>query len=358
MSVRCCRRAHFSTVRGVTTSVDSATWWSDDWASRVIDVGVAVTNLSVYLAASAKNSPDARAVVSDDTTTTYWKLGNDVARFADYLTDAGLRPGDRVGVMLPNGLDFATIFYGVLHAGGVVVPLNPRLHARAVDFLLTITDTRLLFVTSQHAIANTVAAVTAGVQPVQMGSHGIARMTAGFTGHTDPVVRTARDAAVVLPIVEATGAHTVQLTHGELANCQAVTAGQLTLGRGDLVMGCLPMIERVGMTYSLLAALSSASTLVLPSFDPAFDPASALELIAEECITVFEGAPPMYLALLDAARRSDEDFSSLRVGVMADGTLPVDVLRRFEDRFGCVVVHADEFSAASPPTIRGSTDLM
>ena len=122
-------------------------------------------------------------------------------------------------------------------------------------------------------------------------------------------------------------------------------------------MGCLPMIERVGMTYSLLAALSSASTLVLPSFDPAFDPASALELIVEECITVFEGAPPMYLALLDAARRSDEGFSSLRVGVMADGTLPVDVLRRFEDRFGCVVVHADEFSAASPPTIRGSTDL-
>jgi long-chain acyl-CoA synthetase len=85
-----------------------------------------VTNLSVYLAASVTNSPDAMAVVSDDTTTTYWKLGNDVARFADYLTDAGLRPGDRVGVMLPNGLDFATIFYGVLHAGGVVVPLIAR----------------------------------------------------------------------------------------------------------------------------------------------------------------------------------------------------------------------------------------
>jgi len=42
-------------------------------------------------------------------------------------------------------------------------------------------------------------------------------------------------------------------------------------------MGCLPMIERVGMTYSLLAALSSASTLVLPSFDPAFDPVTGLQ---------------------------------------------------------------------------------
>src|SRR6188472_938227 len=49
--------------------------------------GVAVTNLSVYLAESANKYPDTRAVVSDAATTTYSALANDVARFADYLTD-------------------------------------------------------------------------------------------------------------------------------------------------------------------------------------------------------------------------------------------------------------------------------
>jgi long-chain acyl-CoA synthetase len=308
-----------------------------------------MTNLSVYLAESANRYPDASALVCDDTTMSYLALGNDVARFADYLTYGGLQPGDRVGVMLPNGPEFAVVFYGVLHAGGVVVPLNPALHARSVEFYLTIIDARMLFVTPRHAIANTVAAVTAGAQPVEVGRHGIAQLTAGFVGRADPVGRAARDAAVVLPIAETTGAHSVELTHGELADSQAVTAGLLLpLGQNDVVMGCLPMTERSGMTCGLMAAISSGSTLVLPSFDPVFEPATALETIAAERITVFEGVPAMYVALLDAAHHYDEDFSSLRVCVSAGESLPVDILRRFEDRFECVVVDADELLAASP----------
>jgi long-chain acyl-CoA synthetase len=308
-----------------------------------------MTNLSVYLAESANKYPDASALVCEDTTTSYSALANDVARFADYLIDGGLRPGDRVGVMLPSGPEFAVVFYGVLHAGGVVVPLNPQLHGRSVEFYLTITDARMLFVPPRHALASTVAAVTAGTQPVEVGKHGIAQLTAGFPGRSQPVGRAARDAAVVSPIAETAGAHTVSLTHGELADSQAVTAELLLpLGQDDVVMGCLPMNERSGMTCGLLAAISSGSTLVLPGFDPLFDPATALETIAAERITVFEGVPATYVALLDAAHHSDEDYSSLRVCVSAGGSVPVDILRRFEDRFGCVVVDADELLSASP----------
>lgn len=120
-------------IRGVSTSIDTALWRADDWA-RVIKVGVAVTNLSVYLTESATNHPDARAVVSDDTTTSYSALNDNVARFADYLTDGGLEPGDRVGVLLPNGPELVAVFYAVLHAGGVAVPLNPALHPRGMEF--------------------------------------------------------------------------------------------------------------------------------------------------------------------------------------------------------------------------------
>jgi len=212
-------------------------------------VGVAVTNLSVHLAESGYRYPDASALVRDDTTTSYSALANDVGRFADYLTYGGLKRGDRVGVMLPNGPEFAVVFYGVLHAGGVVVPLNPALHARAVESYLTITGARMLFVPPRHAIAKTVAAVTAGTQPVEIGSHGIAPLTAGFAGRVEPVSRVACDDAVVLPVGETNGAHTVELSHGELADSQAEAAGRLlSLGPNDVVMGCLPMYERPGMT--------------------------------------------------------------------------------------------------------------
>src|SRR5262249_15194945 len=224
--------------------------------------------------------------------------------------------GDRVSVMLPNGPEFAVVFYGVLHAGGVVVPLSPALHARAVESYLTMTDARMLFVTPRHAIVSTVAAVTAGAQPVEIGNDGIAQLTAGFPGRAEPVSRAARDAAVVSPITEASGAHTVQLTHGELADSQAMAAGLLLpLGQEDVVMGCLPMTERSGAICGLLAPISSGATLVLSGVDPALDPATALETLAAERITVFEGVPAMYVALLDAANHYDEDFSSLRVCV-------------------------------------------
>jgi long-chain acyl-CoA synthetase len=302
-----------------------------------------VTNLSVYLSESANKYPDVRALVCDDITASYSGLSDDVTRFADYLIYGGLRPGDRVGVMLPNGPEFAVVFYGVLHAGGVVVPLNPALHARAVEFYLTITGATTLFVRPRHALAETVAAVTAGAQPVEIGSHGIAQLTTGFAGRAEPVTRAACEAAVVLPVAETTGAHTVELTHGELAESQAVTAGfLLPLGQNDVAMGCLPMSERSGMTCGLLAPISSGATLVLPSFDPVLDPATALETIAAERITVFEGDPAMYMALLDAVHHDDEDFSSLRVCVSAGGSLPADILRRFQDRFGCVVVDSEE----------------
>jgi long-chain acyl-CoA synthetase len=302
-----------------------------------------VTNLSTYLAESASKNPDRRALVCDDIAVSYSALSEDVARFADYLMFGGLRPGDRVGVMLPNEPEFAVVFYGVLHAGGVVVPLNPGLHAHAVEFYLTITGARMLFAPPRHAIANTVAAVTAGAQPVEIGRHGIAQLTAGFAGRAEPVSRAARDAAVVLPVAETTGAHTVELSQGELADSQALAAETLLpLGQNDVVMGCLPMTERSGMTCGLLAAMSSGATLVLPSVDPALDPATALETIAAERVTVFEGEPTMYMAFLDAAHHDDEDFSSLRVCVSAGGPVPVDFVHRLDTRCDCVVVDADE----------------
>jgi long-chain acyl-CoA synthetase len=92
-----------------------------------------MTNLSVHLTESANRYPDASALRCDDATTTYSALANDVARFADYLIDGGLRPGDRVGVMLPTGPAFVVVFYAVLYAGGVVVPLYPTLRTRAVS---------------------------------------------------------------------------------------------------------------------------------------------------------------------------------------------------------------------------------
>jgi acyl-CoA synthetase (AMP-forming)/AMP-acid ligase II len=76
-----------------------------------------MTNLSLYLLEWADMYPDGPELRCDGVPTTFSELADNAARFAAYLSDRGLRPGDRVGVMLTNRSEFATVFYGVLHAG-------------------------------------------------------------------------------------------------------------------------------------------------------------------------------------------------------------------------------------------------
>jgi long-chain acyl-CoA synthetase len=99
------------------------------------------------------------------------------------------------------------------------------------------------------------------------------------------------------------------------------------------------------MTCGLLAATSAGATLALL---PRFDPREALRMIAAERVTVFEGVPTMYVGMLGAAERNDVDVSSLRVCVSGGAAMPVEVLRAFENRFGCTVLEGYGLSETSP----------
>jgi non-ribosomal peptide synthetase component F len=94
-------------------------------ASPIIEesicLGVAMTNLNVFLSASADMRPGAAALLCGDVNTSFSVLSRDAARFADYLIDRGLRLGDRVAIMLSSRPELAGVLYGVLQAGVVLV---------------------------------------------------------------------------------------------------------------------------------------------------------------------------------------------------------------------------------------------
>jgi long-chain acyl-CoA synthetase len=91
-------------------------------------------NLATNLARSARAHADRVAVRLGEHATTYRDLDDRSGRVAGLLAEHGIRPGDRVGVMLPNIPDFAAVYYGVLRAGAVVVPMNPLLKAREIAY--------------------------------------------------------------------------------------------------------------------------------------------------------------------------------------------------------------------------------
>src|SRR5262245_5538668 len=111
-----------------------------------------MTNLASNLADTTRAHARRGAVRVNDAVTTYQELDEAGARVAWLLHERGLKPGDRVGIMMPNVAENPVVYYGVLRAGGVVVPMNPLLKAREVAYYLGDSGARLIF--AWHAFAD------------------------------------------------------------------------------------------------------------------------------------------------------------------------------------------------------------
>jgi long-chain acyl-CoA synthetase len=304
-------------------------------------------NLAANLTRNAAAHPDRVAVRLGNDVVTYRDLDESSARVAGLLARRGVRPGQPIAIMLPNVPEYAVAYYGVLRAGGVVVPMNPLLKAREVAYYLD--DSGAPVILAWHTTADE---VSAGAAPA--GAEAVIVEPAAF-GHllaeTAPVRkvadRAADDTAVLLYTSGTTGRPKgAELTHGNLAtNVEVTRSDLLELGPDDVVFGGLPLFHSFGQTCTLNAAISVGASL---SLLPRFDPKQALGLLAQHRATVFAGVPTMYSALLAVTDREDYDLSALRVCISGGAAMPVEVLRQFEKAFGCTVLEGYGLSETSP----------
>src|SRR5688572_1720508 len=119
-------------------------------------------NLASNLVETARAHGDRPAFKLDDIVLDYKTVDDVSARVAATLKSRGLEPGDRVGIMLPNVPHFALAYYGVLRAGGVVVPMNVLLKKREVEFYLEDSGAKELFVWEDFADQAPDSAITVG----------------------------------------------------------------------------------------------------------------------------------------------------------------------------------------------------
>jgi long-chain acyl-CoA synthetase len=299
-------------------------------------------NLAEHLTATARSSPDLPAIRLDHLAITYAELDDLAGRAATWLRSRGVQPGDRVGIMMPNVAQFPVLYFGVLRAGGVVVPMNPLLKAREIEHYLGDSQARLVLAWTTAAGE---AACAAAADQVEVGPDTLAELAA-VSPSSDTAPRADADTAVILYTSGTTGTPKgAELTHASLRRNAEVTATTLLgLRPGDVVMGCLPLFHTFGQTCGLNAAILSGACLTLI---PRFDPATALKVIERDRVTVFEGVPTMYVAMLGAGP-SVADTSTLRVCVSGGAAMPVDVLRGFEEAFGTTILEGYGLSETSP----------
>ena len=319
-------------------------------------------NLASLLTESAGRTPEMPAIRLGEVELSYGALDEQSARLASLLGEKGIEPGDRVGVMLPNVPEFPIAYYGVLRAGAVVVPMNVLLKRREIAFYLEDSGTKLLLAWHGFAAEAGDGAADAGAEMFEVEPTSFAALLAEqppasgalYATHSDikrtgtDVVDTAEDdTAVILYTSGTTGKPKgAELTHHNLfRNADVSSRTTCEIAAGDTVLGALPLFHSFGQTVGMNASLKVGACLTLV---PKFDPGEAMATMQRDGVTHFYGVPTMFGALLHHPERESYDTSSLRTCITGGASMPVEVLRGFEDAFGAVVLEGYGLSETSP----------
>jgi long-chain acyl-CoA synthetase len=303
-------------------------------------------NLACNLTNSVARGAEDPALRMDDIVVSYRRLDELAAQLAGLLRARGIAVGDRVGIMLPNVPEFAVAYYAVLRAGATVVPMNVLLKRREVGFYLSDPEASLLIAWHGFADQAQAGAEEAGVECLMVEPEAFARQLADAEPLVEVSQRAGDDTAVILYTSGTTGTPKgAELTNSNLRRNVEVCVDLFSIGRGDVVLGALPLFHVFGQTCGLNAAIAAGACLTLI---PRFDPAKALAIIERDQVNVFEGVPTMYSAMLHDPAADTTNVSSLRVCASGGAALPVEVLRGFEEKFNCQVLEGYGLSETSP----------
>jgi len=307
-----------------------------------------MTNLATTLTTTAAKTPDQAALTIDGLNISYAQLHGMAATLAGELRQAGIGPGDRVAIILPNVPAFPVAFYAILLAGGTVVPMNPLLKAGEIDYFFTDSGAKIAFVWPDVVAEATKGTANSGTRIVQCGPTGpVKGALEGGAPLTEPVDRDDNDTAIILYTSGTTGRPKgAELTHRNIYLNALRCANDIQhIEPDDIVMGCLPLFHVFGLVVGLSASVIAGSTLALI---PRFDPAKAIEVIGKERVSIMQGVPTMYAAILGHPDGDTMDATSLRTCVSGGSAMPLEVMRAFEEKFGTVILEGYGLSETSP----------
>ena len=269
---------------------------------------------------------------------TYDSLRQQVLTMANALTSAGIRRGDAVAIVLPNGLP-AIVSFLAASIAGTAAPLNPAYPYEEFLFFLGDTDARVLLCPPVGAeFARSAAAdLKIPVFGVEMSVQGDVHLAHSTTGVTAPVP-TADDIALILHTSGSTGRpKRVPLRHFNLAVSSANIANTYALSEEDVSLCIMPLFHIHGLIGSTMATLLSGGTVVVPT---KFNALSFWRTVREHHVTWYSGVPTMHQLLLARAHQKPAEAASLRFIRSCSAPLSSELIDKIEGLFGVPFVEA------------------
>ncbi|MGD6817740.1 fatty acid--CoA ligase family protein [Metabacillus sp. 113a] len=326
-------------------------------------------NVSSRLTETAGQYGDKPAYYFEGQAVSYAQLDGMVTRFAANLQSMGIQKGDHVALLLGNSPYFVIGMYGALRAGATVIPVNPIYTPAEIGYILGNGDVKgvialdLLIPMFEQMDAQLPALehlIVCDTPPSEKKrdfnaeESGISSKMKSFTAMLsadDSFHRpelSDEDTAVILYTSGTTGKPKgAMLTHKNIYSNASDVGAYLKMNNSDKVIATLPMFHVFCLTVSLNAPLMSGASLIIV---PKFSPKEVFRLIKEYEATVFAGVPTMYNFMLQHEGGTQEDAASLRLCISGGASMPVALLKGFEQKFKVVISEGYGLSEASPVT--------
>jgi len=358
--------------------------WRKAWAKHVIersDEPPEPRALFELVSATAARDPGTVCIRFQGASLTYRQVDDLSSRFASALVSLGVKKGDRVAIFMPNMPQFICSYFGILKAGGVIVPCSPLYKAKELEFQLRDSGASVIVAANDIVKGNDLfASVEAcrrnldikiitssltdylpSVKRVLAGFAGVKNVkregTAGafrdLVAKSQPLGKFAEVApSTDVAVLQYTGGTTgvakgAMLTHANLYLNAAVIAAWFPLAKDDIALGVLPFFHIYGMTAAMNAPLFAGGSIVLL---PRFDVEAVMETIQKEKITSFCGVPTMYIAVIHHPEVKKFSLRTVRGCISGGAALPTAVIKAFGELTGGTLVEGYGLTEASPVT--------
>ncbi|MFK8163966.1 MAG: long-chain fatty acid--CoA ligase [Lewinella sp.] len=322
-------------------------------------------NLATLIEDSAARFPAKIAFIFGETQLSFAQINGAANQVANGLRDKGIEPGDKVALSCFNLPYFPIAYFGILKAGGVVVPLSVLLKEDEIEYHLDDSDAKaylcftgtpdLPMAKMGHEGFSKVGAcehffeITAdpAAAATILGAETLGSLMAGQPPMTQTAQTSPNDTAVIIYTSGTTGRPKgAELSHSNLLLNAVVSKKVIGTEPTDTQLIVLPLFHIFAMTCLMNTGVYEGATSVLL---PRFDAAAVLVLMRKHQVTVFAGVPTMYWGLLNHEDPDVSDISAnLRIAVSGGAALPVNVLHGFEKKFNVPILEGYGMSEGSP----------
>ncbi|NBJ69174.1 MULTISPECIES: fatty acid--CoA ligase family protein [Clostridia] len=321
-------------------------------------------NISEQLSITAQEYADKPAYIFEHNITSYQELNQVVTLFASGLASLGYKKGDHIALVVGNSPYYIIGLYGALRLGLVVIPINPLYTPTEMNYILYNGDVQAVITLDRmlekfqamdreldisHYIVCDSGAEEQTVSISQQKIHAFSEVFQLGKPHFSGPELHKHDPAIVLYTSGTTGAPKgAVLSHHNIYSNAKDVADYLSINDEDKVIAALPMFHVFCLTVSVNAPLMNGGTILIL---PKFSPTAVFALSKTYEATIFAGVPTMYNYLLQAKSSNQENpFSTIRFCISGGASMPVALLKGFEQAFDVKISEGYGLSEASPVT--------